>query len=736
MTRSPNSRFALGKTFLHLALYLATRIVLNAQSPSPGSIGRPWWEREPLRIIDLVTAFSEMKDFPPAEAAARKAAQGFNVEHLEIMSMKRGLDDRGFFFTSTAAGQQNSDYLRQYLPEAKKQGLRVMIYFNVHWYKTEFGSQHSDWLQVREDGTPLTGVYQTGTDFCVNSPWREWVFQVLRDLCAYSIDGIFFDGPIFFPETCYCRWCQEKFKSAYSTSLPSKKERKGKPFRTLLEFQAGSLRDFLRDSRQVIKSINPQIAFYMNGGVRGGNWATARLNRLLVEEQDILGSEGGFIYGDLLRVPIWKPGVTAKLLETQAPNKPRVIFAAAAHKPWTFSLLPAPELRLLYADSIANGANVWLGITPFELAQPEMKAVTDMNQFVAKNSAYLQQTRSEATTALVWSDTTANFYAGADAQMIDIDRVPQRSEVGNLDAEFSGLAEALLRSQTPFDVIDDVSLDQEDLKRYAAIFLPNVACMSEKSVSHLKEYVRNGGNLFATFETSLYDDTGIRRDDFALAELLGVTDQRKIIGPKRWDFMKPATASPLLAGIQRELLPSPAYHVRVTAKGAQPLLFFTKPLAGVYDGIPELSDDPSLLVNQFGKGKVIYFSGDLGSGIQSFHLAEFFRLIANITRELAPSPVLVEGAPQSLQVVLRSQQEGKRLLLHLLNFTGEMTRPMSRVLPLENARVSLLIQGRIKSVRTLMQPRKLQARTGVGGRVQIVLPRMDEYEVVVIETEN
>jgi len=147
--------------------------VLNAQSPSPGSIERPWWEREPLRIIDLVTAYSEMKDFPPAEAAARKAAQGFNVEHLEIMSMKRGLDDRGFYFTSKAAGQQNADYLRQYLPEAKKHGLRVMIYFNVHWYKTEFGSQHSDWLQVREDGTPLSGVYQTGTDFCVNSPWKR-----------------------------------------------------------------------------------------------------------------------------------------------------------------------------------------------------------------------------------------------------------------------------------------------------------------------------------------------------------------------------------------------------------------------------------------------------------------------------------------------------------------------------------------------------------------------------------
>jgi len=51
--------------------------------------------------------------------------------------------------------------------------------------------------------------------------------------------------------------------------------------------------DYLRESRQVLKAVNPEIAFYMNGGVRGGNWATARLNRELIAEQDILGSEGG-----------------------------------------------------------------------------------------------------------------------------------------------------------------------------------------------------------------------------------------------------------------------------------------------------------------------------------------------------------------------------------------------------------------------------------------------------------
>ncbi len=692
-----------------------------------------WWDHEPLRIIDVVTSFDQLTLRTAAAWADLKAAQFYNAEHFEVMNLIKGLDDQGFFFSSRLAGKQNEDYLRKYLPEAKKRGIRVMIYFNVHWYTREFGDKHSDWLQVREDGSPLGGVYVTGTDFCVNSPWREWVFQVLRDLCAYPIDGIFYDGPIFFPDTCYCRWCKEKYERMTGSKLPSKKMRQGKSARALLDFQAGSLAEFLRDSRRIIKAANPQIAFYMNGGERGGNWATARLNRVLIGEQDILGSEGGFIGGDLTRAPVWKPGVTARLLESQAAGKPRVIFSAAGHKPWTFSLLPEPELRLLYAGTIANAASVWFGMWPFELDQPEMRAVAEMNRFLAGHVEYFQNTRSEARIALVWSDTSANFYEGSDAQLLELDRVPQRSEVGNLNSEFSGFADALIRAHVPFDVIDDVTLEKEDLKRYSGLLLPNVACMSETAVARIKEYVRQGGGLFATFETSLYDDSGNRRNELALAEVFGVSSRNRIIGPKRWDFMKPRRKAPLLKGLERELVPSPTYHLQVKPNESDVLLQFTKPLTGVYDGIPVLSEDPALIEHPFGKGKAIYFAGDLGNGISSFHLGEFLGLLGNAVRELAPPQVVLENAPASIEVVLRSQDRGKRLILHLINFTGEMTRPIQRVTPLQDLHVSLADTGQPKKISTLLRPQIVKNQELNGSTLRFVLPRLDEYEVIVIE---
>lgn len=694
---------------------------------------RRWWEKEPLRIIDLVTSTGQITHQDPVILAGEKAAQFYNCEHLEVMDLPDGLDDRGFYFSSKLASKKNRDFLKAYLPEAHRRGLRVLIYFNVHWYKKEFARLHPDWVQIRENGEPLGGVYETGTSFCVNSPYREWCFQILRDLCAYPIDGIFYDGPIFFPETCYCTYCREKFRTRHGRDLPSKKGRKGKEFADLLAFQAQSLADYLKDSRAVIKSINPEIAFYMNGGERGGNWSTGRLNRVIVREQDILGSEGGFIGSDLMRTPIWKPGVTARFLETQSGGKPRVIFSAAGHKPWTYSLLPPPEIRLLYAQTIANGASVWLGMWPSEFRRPEMKTVAEMNRFVADNGTYLVDTRSEARTAIVWSDHTANFYQGSDSPMVTPRNAPRETGVGDFGQEFSGLTEALIRTQTPFDVIDDQALETENLNRYDWIILPNAACMSDREASNLREFVRNGGRLLATFETSLYDETGVRRRDFALAELFGVRFNNAVVGPKRFDFMKPLVKDPLLEGLPGEFIPAPAFHTSVRAVKGRTLVRFTEPLAGPYEKIPRASEDPALVRNSFGRGHVVYMAGDLGNSLQKFHLPEFFGLMTNAARELSRPLLGIENAPSSLDVVLRSQDEGRRLILHLLNLTGDMIRPIRKIVPIQDMRLTFPGVGKARRVFSLMNPRELEAGSDGKGNLQVILPRLDEYEVVVIE---
>lgn len=245
-----------------------------------------WWEKEPLRIFEIANAFVD----PGAEGPAREAEDvyeiGANLQHLFCMRQEGGLNERKLCFESRVAKAVNRDYLKKYLPEAHKRGLKIIIYFNVHWHTKEFGQEHPHWLQIKEDGKPIDDVYTTGTSFCVNSPWREWVFQIVKDLGKYDIDGIFLDGPIFFANTCYCPSCEDLFQEKYKYPLPSKSRKENASWKDLVEFQSDSLAKFLKDSRQVLREGRPSALFYMNGNSYWPSWPTGRDNRKIIQYTD------------------------------------------------------------------------------------------------------------------------------------------------------------------------------------------------------------------------------------------------------------------------------------------------------------------------------------------------------------------------------------------------------------------------------------------------------------------
>ena len=323
---------------------------------------------------------------------------------------------------------------------------------------------------------------------------------------------------------------------------------------------------------------------------------------------------------------------------------------------------------------------------------------------------------------------------GAAAQMLDIDRVAARSEIGNLDGEFSGLADALVRSHTPFDVIDDVSLEREPLDRYQTLVLPNVACLSDTVAARLSEWVQRGGTLIATFETSLYDQVGRQRKNFALAQVFGADTAGRIVGPMLHDFMQPlgqtipGSKAQSPKSLARELLEATVYHVAAEANTADVSIRFMKPLAGRYAGLPQPSEDPALLIQSFGKGRAVYFTGDLGNTIQTFHLAAQLDLL----KPWLSSPITISNAPGSVEVVLRSQENGSRWLLHLVNATGEMTRPIQNIIPVHNIEITFPVNHPVHKVTAIRSGQSLPVTKD--GQVQtITLPTLNEYELLVVE---
>jgi beta-galactosidase GanA len=130
---------------------------------------------------------------------------------------------------------------------------------------------------------------------------------------------------------------------------------------------------------------------------------------------------------------------------------------------------------------------------------------------IARREPWITHVQPEPWAALLLSDTTRVFYGRESG------RVEERYLANVLGAFRTGVEEHL-----PVTVINEWDLNADDLSRYKVLILPNTACLSAAQAQTIREFVQKGGGLVATLDTSLCDEMGEPRKDFALADVFGV----------------------------------------------------------------------------------------------------------------------------------------------------------------------------------------------------------------------
>src|SRR5262249_44563243 len=93
---------------------------------------------------------------------------------------------------------------------------------------------------------------------------------------------------------------------------------------------------------------------------------------------------------------------------------------------------------------------------------------------------------------------------------------------------------------------------------YRVLVLADAAALSTAQCDAIRQYVQRGGSLVATFASSLFDEYGVRRADFGLADVFGVSlagRDRIVEGPMHNSYLNlEADAAgrrhPLLAGLE------------------------------------------------------------------------------------------------------------------------------------------------------------------------------------------
>lgn len=630
------------------------------------------WTKSPLRISAVQCNLGEDSDEIFRDFTLDF---GFNTEQLNHLFK---VNFQGEFYED-----KHGALLDRYLEQAHAAGIREIIYYCIHGLYQSDKEEHPEWLQRYRDGKEIP-IYGSQFVGCPNTSWRDDCLQRISDLARHDIDGIFLDGPLFFINGCYCPACRKKFAAQYGKELVDA------TFKEYLDFRMDCLTEFVRDIREAVDRINPGIVLYLNNSALRAD-ITGSNTRKLWKYVDIIGAEGGFFVVSKVE-SLYMTSAMAKDIECKADGKPTVIFFAGDSKPNSYYMHTAGETMRVLAQSVSNGANVWYGLHgPTALAQTEgaQRAKTFLHE-LKKYEEYYKQTKPAAKIALLWSTDTANYYS-SNVSSSDFTGEGTAINLSETRAdhytEFMGCYEMLAQNHVQFDVVDEVSLER-GLTGYELLIAPCCACMSDQAIDSLLSFTESGGNLIASLETGTFDKFGRERDEWPLSKLFGV---KKVGVERSWEGLCYQRLDPQRFEGLPEILPAPTLSLRVICEGADTESLRYPPLPGRYERLAAPDpDSPAIVVHNYGKGRVVLFTGNVGVYYFDWKDKNHLRLFGDYVRAMA-NPRTVTDAPKCVEMTLR--QQGERYLLHLINLNVGAYRPMDEILPIRDFKVRLVGQG-------------------------------------------
>jgi hypothetical protein len=280
--------------------------------------------------------------------------------------------------------------------------------------------------------------------------------------------------------------------------------------------------------------------------------------------------------------------------------------------------------------------------------------------------------------------------------------------------------------------------DPEKMREYRVIYLADVAHLSKTRVDNIRQFVREGGGLVATYGTSLFDSAGRRQNRFALEELLRAAP------------VEPSAELSQLLTNYRSMTGGP-YDLYFAGRPSgsfeeiTPLWWFepVKALEGgdvwkdivTGDGLRAIL--PGVIVSRSGKGKVVYCA----SGLESLFLQANQRAVGDLLAALVttaggPTPYEI-NAPEAL--IANLTVKGNVRVLHLTNWAGtKLERPGANdyyLAPVENVKIRFHLPNRKKVRKVSLLVDAQYGTNQEGSFLEVTIPRVEAYQAVRLEFE-
>ncbi len=509
----------------------------------------------------------------------------------------------------------------------------------------------------------------------LNTPYGDWAIEALAELMAdLGFDGVSFDGCYHQPLN-FSPFERQAYRDATGRELPERIDLADEAYRIYLLWADEQLEDWYRRLGGRLRETNPEGAIYTwttNAG-RYGHFLTsprvmsARMNRLIdcpvqewwLDEVNLGATVVPYFGAAYVRA------VSGGRVGASEP------YLMSRGNPYSTDSFPPHELIVRCLGAMTNGS-----FTPLaQMAGPEATRAALVE--IAARRDWFVRLEAEPWCALLVSEATRQFYAYGNV----VDRWLSHA---------LGVYRVGMEEHLPVTLITEQDLEPERLARFRVLVLPNVACLSDEQCETIRRYVRDGGGLVATCETSLCDELGRSRGDFALADLFGASYAGRATGdtrPRELDanfriaiddrywaqrshagafrfsdhadsiFATDPRLKHLVPGLQATFK-GPMIRTTEFGAGMRPALMYFP------EGVREAF--PCAATGEYGAGRVVYFGAGVDAALFDYAFPYQRVMMARALQWAAREayPIEVRG-PMCVQSTFWTQ--GERTVVHLWN---------------------------------------------------------------------
>jgi hypothetical protein len=709
---------------LSSVLSLATKS--TSARAAPAAVTGAAWQERPMRWAQLAFTDDDPGNFDPqlwldyfkrihADGACLSAG-GFTAYYPTKIALH-----------TRAPGVDRVDAFGVMVSGCRALGMNVIARVEPGGFREDVFAAHPEWVARQSDGSAQR--YFASSDLYMNCALGgynfEFITSVMREIMRnYQVDAIFTNRWAT-QSRCFCDSCRTLFRAASGREIPANDAADSSLQRAYSDWSAARLLELAKLWNTEIRAINPN-AFLIPNGVGG----PSRDLKTYGDFTPLLCSDSQARRGV---VPPWENGKHAKICRMTMGEKPICgIFSVGLEEAyrWKDSVQSAAEIRVWVASGMAQGFRPWMvKFNAKPIDRRWMPVVARIYDWHWKNERYLRNTANLARVAIV---------AGSE----QLSAASSDTGAGMPADYLNGYYQALIEARIPFQMIYDRSLDDADLlDRYRVLVLPNIERLSLAQCQQLRDYVRRGGRIVATHQTSLYDESGTRRADFGLADLFGCSFAGQVDERVTNSYLTLRHPHPLLRGLEdAPRVVGAIKRVHVIAPGASvaPLTLVASytdlPMERVFTRVP-VTDTPMAFCREFGRGRVVYFPMDLDRTFWEILNPDHLALLRNAVEWAGdePAPIQVSG-PGLLDVAYWRQQSS--LTVHLVNLTNPMTMkgPYREIVPAGPFTLTLELPeaAHVRGVRLLEADQAASARPD-GTRLIVTVPRVGLHEIVAVE---